>query len=219
MKPKKRIIIGSFLALLLTGFIITQVFISCNGNDNNTEREPTTTAGFTTDVYDSLYYPVYILDAATIMANPALRTNPGTDKSLILKLKFNGVSHDTLNLGLIGYPSMNHTNHGQGTDTVLIRPIDTAYRKLPKSLILGNIYVFWNAIKGEILETTGMYPRPLKADFAYLKFIPVNHVIGMPWDPYLSYNIEAYLTNGNKIILPGAGSDDSHPSPPAPPAD
>jgi hypothetical protein len=211
------LVIKSFLALLLTGFTITQIFISCNGNDNRTTE--TATAGFTTDIYDSLYYPVYILDAATIMANQELRSNPGTDRSLILKLKFNGISHDTLDIGLIGYPSSNHASHGQGTDTVLIRNLDTAYRKLPKNLIWGNIYVFWNAIKGEILETSGAYPRALKADFSYLKFIPVNHVAGMPWDPYLSYNIEAYNTSGNKIILPGAGSDDSHPSPPAPPAD
>jgi hypothetical protein len=217
MKPKKRIIIGSFLALLLTGFIITQVFISC-GNDNNTERESTITASFTTDIYDSLYYPVYILDRATLTRETELRAASNSDKSLILKLKFNGVSHDTLNLGLIGYPSKNHANHGQGSDTVLIRPIDTAYRRLPKTLILGNIYVYWNAIKDTILETGGN-PRNIKADFSYLKFIPVNHVAGMPWDPYLSYKIEAYLTNGNKITFPGAGSDDSHPSPPAPPAD
>ena len=217
MKPKKRIIISSFLALLLSGFIITQIFISCNDQPSTTTE--TTTAKFTTDIYDSLYYPVYILDAATIMANPELRSNPGTDKSLILKLKFNGLSHDTLDLGLIGYPSSNHADHGQGSDTVLLTRQDTEYQKLPKQLIWGNIYVFWNAIKDQILEPSGAFPRNLIANFSYLKFIPVNHVSGMPWDPYLSYRIEAYKTDGSKIILPGAGSDDSHPSPPAPPSD
>lgn len=215
MKPKKRIIVGSFLALLLTGFIITQIFISCS--NNNTVAS--TTVSFTTDAYDSLYYPVYKLDAATIMANPELRSNSGTDKSLILKLKFNGISHDTLNIGLIGYPSRNHAGHGQGSDTVLLTRNNTGYQKLPKDLIWGNIYVFWNAIKDIILEPAGPYPRNLLADFSYLKFTPVNHVPGMTWDPYLSYKIEVYKTDGTKIIIGGAGGDQSHPSPPAPPAD
>jgi len=139
--------------LLITGFIITQIFIACNNNTN--DPVASTTARFTTDIYDSLYYPVYILDAATIMANPELRSNPGTDKSLILKLKFNGISHDTLDIGLIGYPSRNHANHGQGSDTVLLTRQNTGYIKLPKQLIWGNGYVFWNAIQDKILETSG----------------------------------------------------------------
>ncbi len=200
---------------ILTVSTITLIVFSCN---NETPVVHTATKSLIN--YDSLVYKSFVLDRATIMADPRLAKNPAPPKynRLILKLLFQNQHVDTLNLDMLAYPAKESggTTHGEAEGPVNFRTVDTL-RKLPSHLIIGNNYVNWDFIKEKIYE-----PNPstnLKANFSHIIFIPRDNtpLIGA-WNGHLHYGFR--IVNDDKSIeFPtfGAAGDASKPSPPAAP--
>ena len=189
---------------------------SCN---DHTTTVGTGGGGRTPTVYDSLKYNAFILDTAAIRAANLLNEGgPEADKIkvLVLKLKFDNLVIDTFRCDLLGYPAKDHKHHGDRATAITLARQDTGLVKLPRRLVLGNIYASWRDIIGEIYNTA---THTWKTDFGHLKFTPTDRTLGMSiYDGHLHYKITLHKGNGEEIPpVGGAALDETKPSPPAPP--
>jgi hypothetical protein len=196
--------------------VFSAIFFSCNNPPPVVEHTEATSL----INYDSLIYKSFVLDRATILADPRLAKNPAPPKynRLILKLLFQNQSLDTLNLDMLAYPAKESgaSTHGEAEAPIYFKTVDTL-RKLPSHLILGNNYVNWEFIKGKIYE-----PNPstnLRANFSHIIFIPRDKtpLVG-GWNGHLHYGFRIVNNDGSIEFPPfGGAGDASKPSPPAQP--
>lgn len=172
-------------------------------------------------ISDTLKYPCFTLGRTKIEASKELMGTPPIPfhKVVILKIKFSNVASDIFEHELLAYPAKDHMHHGVISNTtpppINLDQLASCYTRLPRRLILGNIYVDWKTIKDSISLANG----DLKPEFNYLKFTPVDKTSGITlWDGHLRYSVSAHKADGTKMWpLKGGGADDSKPSPPAPP--
>jgi hypothetical protein len=210
---KKRVSLSALIILSIAAFL----FNSCANKEKTSGDTSTLVDPFK---QDSLKYNGFILDTNDLKADPRfLKEVPmGTYQynRLITEFKIKSLSNDTMNMELAIYPGKRvGDTHGQNENPTYPKILDTCYRKLPSKLFLGNNYFNWDDIRNECYD---MATHKFKANFVYLKFIPVDRTTGYPGrDGHLHYRVEGRSATDKLFPPAGSGGLDSKPSPPAPP--